>query len=783
MVKLWDVTTHENIATLEGHEFAVISVSFSPDGTLLVSASLGRIKLWDVATRENIATLEGHTDAIWSVAFSPNGTLLASGSDDGTVKLWDVATKQNIATFMRTSWVHSVSFSPDGTTLASGLLYGGVLLWDVGTGKNIAALRTGGGLSVSFSPDGTTLAAGSGRGKVTLLDVSEWMGPRPTDVRGPSATKMNVTDGGEDADPDVLNRDGIIIEFDENIASSSLKLTYEDGTDLGWLPTVKDNKVILAPIAGKKLYYETSYVVEGTVRDRGGNETNVQLTFVTLYFPITDTYSVSFSPDGKTLASGSDDGTVKLWDVATRENIAILEGHWGEVTSVSFSPDGKTLASGSDDGTVKLWDVATRENIATLDRHRGSVSSVSFSPDGTTLASGSDDGTVKLWDVATRENIATLRGHTADVSSVSFSPDGTTLASGSDDATVKLWDVATRENIATLEGHAAPVSSVSFSPDGTTLASGASDETVKLWDVATDTNVATLEGHTWDVTSVSFSPDGTLLASGSWDKTVKLWDMATRENIATLEHPHGVVFVSFSPDGTLLASVGRIFDETVKLWDMSPYITPITPPESLTGDVNQDGVVNIQDLVLVAGQFGQSGQNNADVNKDGVVNIQDLVLVAGAFGNTAAAPALRSQALAMLTVTDVQGWMTQARGLALTDPAYLRGITVLEQLLAALIPKKTELLFNYPNPFNPETWIPYNLANDADVEITIYNTRGTVVRRLDLGHQSAGFYTARAKAGYWNGRNEFGELVASGLYFYQFRAGDYSALRRMVILK
>ena len=203
----------------------------------------------------------------------------------------------------------------------------------------------------------------------------------------------------------------------------------------------------------------------------------------------------------------------------------------------------------------------------------------------------------------------------------------------------------------------------------------------------------------------------------------------------------------------------------------------------LTGDINEDGVVNIQDLVLVAGQFGQSGPNSADVNKDGVVNILDLVLVAGAFGNTAAAPALRSQALAMLTANDVQGWLAQARGLNLTDAQSQRGIIFLEQLLSVLIPKETALLPNYPNPFNPETWIPYRLAHAADVQIAIYNTRGTVVRRLDLGHQSAGFYTARAQAGYWNGRNRHGELVASGVYFYQLRAGDYSALRRMVILK
>ena len=203
----------------------------------------------------------------------------------------------------------------------------------------------------------------------------------------------------------------------------------------------------------------------------------------------------------------------------------------------------------------------------------------------------------------------------------------------------------------------------------------------------------------------------------------------------------------------------------------------------LTGDINDDGVVNIQDLVLVAGQFGQSGQNSADVNKDGVVNIQDLVLVAGAFGNTAAAPALRSQALAMLTANDVQGWLAQARGLALTDAASQRGIVFLEQLLSVLIPKETALLPNYPNPFNPETWIPYHLSKDADVTLHIYAVNGQVVRTLALGHQAAGMYQSRSRAAYWDGKNEFGEAVASGVYFYTLTAGDFTATRKMLIRK
>ena len=202
-------------------------------------------------------------------------------------------------------------------------------------------------------------------------------------------------------------------------------------------------------------------------------------------------------------------------------------------------------------------------------------------------------------------------------------------------------------------------------------------------------------------------------------------------------------------------------------------------------DVNRDGMVNIQDLVLVSTSFGQTGANAADVNGDGVVNISDLVLVAGAFGEGAAAvaPTLQASDLEGFTTEKVQDLLTQARQLALTDPAYLRGIAVLEQLLARLLPKETALLPNYPNPFNPETWIPYQLAKPADVTLTIYDINGNVVRALNLGYQRAGMYHSRIRAAHWNGKNSLGESVASGVYFYTLTAGDFTATRKMLILK
>ena len=199
-------------------------------------------------------------------------------------------------------------------------------------------------------------------------------------------------------------------------------------------------------------------------------------------------------------------------------------------------------------------------------------------------------------------------------------------------------------------------------------------------------------------------------------------------------------------------------------------------------DVNGDGVVNILDLVVVA-QAISTGVGEGDVNGDGVVNVFDLVFVAGAIGGGGAVPSAYSPELSIISAADVEKWLTDAQGLGVGDANFQRGIRFLEGLLAALTPKETTLLPNYPNPFNPETWIPYRLAREAEVAIAIYDTKGTMVRRLALGNQAAGYYAERGRAAYWDGRNEDGEAVASGIYIYRFRAGDYAASRRMVIVK
>ena len=188
--------------------------------------------------------------------------------------------------------------------------------------------------------------------------------------------------------------------------------------------------------------------------------------------------------------------------------------------------------------------------------------------------------------------------------------------------------------------------------------------------------------------------------------------------------------------------------------------------------------------MLVANAIGHpgaaaDGELNTDINADGTVNILDLVQVANNFGEgSPAAPSANGP-----TAEQIQSWLTQVKQVNDGSPAFRRAIGVLEALLHSIRPEITALLPNYPNPFNPETWIPYQLANASDVQITIYDTKGIVIRTLALGHQSAGYYTSRDRAVYWNGSNGLGEKVASGIYFYQLQTDNISPLRKMVILK
>ncbi len=285
----------------------------------------------------------------------------------------------------------------------------------------------------------------------------------------------------------------------------------------------------------------------------------------TLTGHIDEVMTVCYSPDGKYLASGSIDGTIRIWDVSSGKEIKTLAGRNGYIYSVCYSPDGKYLASGISDKTIRIWDVSSGKEVKTLAGHSDYVRTVCYSPDGKYLASGSDDKVIKIWNMSSGKEAKTIIGHSSSVRSVCYSPNGKYLASGGGDKTIRIWDVPSGKEVKTLAGHSDSVNSICYSPDGKYLASGSWDKAIKIWDVGTGKELESIE-HDYSVFSLCYSPNGKYLVSGS-SEIIKIWDATTGKEIETLEYHSGNInSVCYSPNGKYLACVS--YENTIKIVEM-----------------------------------------------------------------------------------------------------------------------------------------------------------------------------------------------------------------------
>ncbi len=781
-VKLWDLEEGV-VTTLGNHRETVNSIAFSPDGNRLVSASDDyTFKLWDVPGKRHLSTLRHITDQaqsqIKAITFSPDGQKIATAGRH--VKIWDIHTLREIMTLRHAEWVFAVAFSTDGKFIAIGDASGQIKVRNLQSQQDVVQFRGDPDFmtAVKFSPDDQTLASAGYNGGVKLWKLSSW------ELIGTLPTNGTVTD----------------LSFSPD--SSTLAGTDYEAVNL-W--TIQNGENI-ATLSGHVGWVNAA----------------------------------AFSHDGNSIISGGSDGTLRLWDVTSYQstpqdmvriiyfipnNRSAQPDMWTKLDRLIRNVQDLYADQMEANGFGrKTFTFETDENAETIVyRVDGRFNDVYYYTNTTEKI---------LNEISTQSDIEKhVHLIVVEVSSQAIEQEDVCGVGGGN------WLVL-QHQVKSRGGYAViPASGECFDGDrGAIVAAhelghafgldhdfrdnryimSYGDAPDRFSKCATEwlsvsrffnsdhiafNDLATLQM----LTSETYPPNATnfpiLFQITDFDNIHQVQllvpttnaDPAPGTKLHSCKHVDAqsaavtfdITSLTSLPMNTIVLQVIDIYGNITR----QAYVLRAgeSPSVENRADINGDGIVDTVDLVLVAAHFGEtvvgSVNPNPDVNRDGIVDIVDLLLIINEINSeTNAAPA-QSHQIASLNAKFLEQWIDMANRLPNRDATVEKGIAVLEQLLAAVIPTETRLLENYPNPFNPETWIPYQLATNADVTITIYDVRGNLIRTLDLGHQSAGTYYGRSSAAYWDGRNNGGESVASGLYFYTLSAGDFSATRKMLLRK
>ncbi len=562
-IKIWEAATGRELRTLAGHTGAVKAVAFSPDARLLASGGNdGRIKFWELASGRESASLAGHmqsvtAQSVTALAFSPDGRSLASAGADFSVKLWDVASQREARTYTgHFGLVTALAFSPDGNWLASGARDKTVRLWSL---LNASSTRqplehTGEVKSLKFSPDGKTLAVAGHDAKVQL-----WTWPKMQRVKKPLVHLSGVLAVG-------FSRDGaklLTCAEDRSIRIFNAATLLELSTLPDNSSEIEKYEIAVFSPNGDSLAAGIGLPTINLRRTDGGGRRLLE----NHNNPI---YSLTLSLDGRWLATGNQDMTVTLWDLASGRVVANLPGNTGSITTVAFSPDSLQLAAGSKGGMILLWDIAAVREQRRWTAHPEGVNSLLFSSSGKQLISSGVDSVVRVWEVETGKEALAMAGHTKEVRALSAGADGKQFASAGADQTVRLWAAGSSQPAQTLTGHTGNVFAVAMSADGRTVVSGGADRLVKVWDAATGRELQSLAGMRGRIDSLAISPDGQRLAAGDATGEIKLWEKSRAEFTpagALSGHAGDVSALCFAGEGKWLISGSE--DGSVRFWEVA----------------------------------------------------------------------------------------------------------------------------------------------------------------------------------------------------------------------